>query len=322
MELERITRIVQLNRCTTFLGPGGVGKTRCAIDVAARLAPSFRDGVGIVEFGDLHREADGVTAEVMRRIVDEMNRHRTESPDRGHNALDGDLNMLLVLDNTEHLPSATIAAIREVLSSTWKVHILATSRRRLSQRLGTNIDIKPLRCTPLPGETLSETPAVQLILRNISSERHADSDLGRHLSAVAELCRRVGAIPRYLEFIAERISALPVRSLLSDEKSLWLLRSDDHALLSHQRSIADSILWSLSLLTEEHCRLVRALAEHAAQTFDLSDLESTAVDVEGRLVLLSDLLEDGLALGDTSGRSQFRLAPFVAEVVRERVHPQ
>lgn len=322
MELERIARIVQLNRCTTFLGPGGVGKTRYAIDVAARLAPTFRDGVAIVEFGDLPREEDGAASAVMRRIAHEMDRHRAESPTRSQNASESDLNMLLVLDNTEHLPAATIAAIRKILDSTWKVHILATSRRRLSQRLGTNVDIKPLRCAPLPGETLSETPAVQLILRNASPDNGADMDLGRQLTDVAELSRRVGAIPRFLEFVAERMRALPVQSLLSDQAGMWLLRSDDHALLSHQRSIADSILWSLSLLTEEHRRLVGALGSLPAETFDLSDLESTALDVAGRLVLLSDLLEDGLVLSDTSGRSQFRLAPFVAEVIRERVYSQ
>ncbi|MEU5093672.1 helix-turn-helix domain-containing protein [Streptomyces sp. NPDC020996] len=306
-----LAHAVRGNRLTTVLGPGGVGKTRLALDTAARMCGHFTDGVVVVELGDLPTERlpHGNNVEMVRRRV---LRHL----DLGDGREAADARVLVVLDNAEHVPAATVQAARDLLASHPGMNILVTARRRLTERLGVNHEIKPLPVDePRPG---APAPAVELVLRH--GDAHAD--LGRDLPLITELCRRLGGLPRYLEFAAERLRTLPVRMLLADGPSAALLSSDDHALLRHQRSVSEGIRWSLDLLTEHHRSLITGISTTLAHRwFTAEDVAAHRGD--GRrppevnaLLLFPDLLETSLVVADPDDRYRYRLAPFVAEVLR------
>ena len=116
--------------------------------------------------------------------------------------------------------------------------------------------------------------------------------------------------------------AVPIRLLLADGPAMGTLWSNDHALLFHQRSVAEGIRWNLDLLTADHHRLLRRMAALRTQWFTLEDVageqdapgSATAVDP---LAFVSDLLETWLLLTAPGDPYRYRLAPYVADVLEE-----
>ncbi|MFC9285576.1 helix-turn-helix domain-containing protein [Streptomyces sp. NPDC057052] len=327
---QQLAHTVRTHRLTTFLGPGGVGKTRMALDVAARIGHLFRDGVEAVELGDLEAEDAGhgeQTAVVLNRVRRQMSRGRSlEQLGAGRSEPGPDTDMLLVLDNAEHIPAGVMAAVRELQAGFPAVHILITTRRRLTERMGANREIQPLTLDHPPGEPLSAAPAVELFLRHVGSESPAIAELEKDLPLVAELCRRLGGLPRYIEFAAECLRAIPIRLMISYGPTPEMLWSNDHALLRHQRSVSDSILWSVDLLSDDHRLLLERIAALPTRRFALDEI-NTQYDRPGHgsttnpLTLVSDLLDTSLLLPAPLHPYHYQLAPFVAEVLLRTGHP-
>jgi transcriptional regulator with XRE-family HTH domain len=316
-EHERLARTVRANRLTTLVGPGGVGKTRLALHVAAEVGHYFRHGVVVVELGDLapERHAGGAqTVAVLERVRREL--ADLDEPDR-------DLHVLVVLDNAEHVPDGVTAAARELLGAHRDLQVLITARRTVTERLGVNHAILPL---PVDGP---HAPAVELVLRHAGADTRMAADHAREVRLVTELCRRLGGLPRYLEFAAERMRTLPVKLLLEHGPSMGMLWSGDHALLPHQRSVADSILWDLDMFSSDHRVLLTRIAAWPNRRFTL-DAVATAHERGGPsgphaganpLAMLSDLLEMSFVVPDPGHRDSYRLAPYVAEAVDDVAVP-
>jgi transcriptional regulator with XRE-family HTH domain len=305
---EFLAHTVRTNRLTTLFGAGGVGKTRLALGVAAEVGPFFRHGVVVVELGDLmpeSRSRGSRAATVLHRVRQQL----CWDPESGApGAADQDTNALVVLDNAEHIPDGVTAAAKELLGTFPRTHVLVTTRRRLTERMGVNREIHPL----------AHEPAVELVLRHVSSDARAAADLTTDVNLVTELCRRLGGLPRYLEFAAERMRAIPVRHLLAHGPGVEMLWSNDHALLWHQRSAADSIRWNLDLLGDEHRGLLARIAAMPARRFTLDHVVALtghpAATAADPFTLFSDLLELSLILADPDDRYRYHLAPYVAEV--------
>ncbi|GAA4989113.1 helix-turn-helix domain-containing protein [Kitasatospora paranensis] len=330
---QQLANTVRTNRLTTFLGPGGVGKTRMALSVAAQISHFFRDGVEIVELGDIGPERgarEDRAAAVLHRVGRQLSRGRPTAPTAAAAEIEAETNMLLVLDNAEHIPAGVMAATRELQAAYPGVHILITARRRLTERLGANREIQPLSLEHAPGDPLSCAPAVELFLQHVGTGSRAAAELEKDLPLIAELCRRLGGIPRYLEFAAECLRAVPIRLMLSYGPTPEMLWSHDHALLPHQRSVTDSIRWSIDLLSDDHRLLLERIAALPTRRFSLDGI-TAEYDRLGRgtspnpLTLVSDLLDTSLVLPDPAHHYHYRLAPCVAEVVqrpgRERPAP-
>ncbi|MFL6119639.1 helix-turn-helix domain-containing protein [Actinophytocola sp.] len=308
---EVLAHTVRTNRLTTLFGAGGVGKTRFALSVAAEVGPFFRHGVVVVELGDLvpeTRARGSRAATVLHRVRQHLCRDaESGTPGPGN----PDTNALVVLDNAEHLPDGVTAAAKELLGTFPRTHVLVTTRRRLTERMGVNREIHPL----------AHEPAVELVLRHVSSDAWAAVDLTKDVKLVTELCRRLGGVPRYLEFAAERMRAIPLRHLLTHGPGLEMLSSNDHALLPHQRSVADSIRWNLDLLSDEHRGLLARIAAMPVHRFTMDHVvaltghQAPASTTAGPFTLLSDLLELSLILTDPDDRYRYHLAPYVAEVI-------
>lgn len=307
-EHERLTQAVRANRLATFVGTGGIGKTRLALHVAAGIAHSFRHGVAVVELADLVSERHSrksQAAAVMARVRRQLRWGLPGSTVDG----DEDLNLLLVLDNAEHVPDGVTAVARELVSMYPGVRVLVTARRRITERLGVNLEIGPLPAAA----------TVELVLKHVGTGSRAAVDPHKDLPLVSELCRRLGGVPRHLEFAAERMRTIPVQQLLGFGPRMEMLRSNDHALPPHQRSVADSIRWDVDLLGDEHGRLLARIAALPTSRFTLDDVvaEHDRIEIAGAdpLTLLTDLHETSLIQADPDDRYRYRLAPFVADVM-------
>ena len=319
-EQDRLARTVRTNRLTTLVGPGGVGKTRLALNVAADVGHFFRHGVVVVELGDLAPERPAGHA----RTLTVLERVRRELGDLDQ--ADRDRHVLVVLDNAEHVPDGVTAAARELLSAHPDLQILITARRRVTERLGVNHAIAPL---PADGP---HAPAVELVLRHVGADTRMAADHAREVRLVTELCRRLGGLPRYLEFAAERMRTLPVKLLLEHGPTMGMLWSDDRALLPHQRSVADSIQWDLDMFSADHRHLLTRIAAWPNRRFTLDAVAAAhgRGGPSGRsgpssgtnpLAVLSDLLEMSFIVPDPGHRDGYRLAPYIAEAVDDVAVP-
>jgi transcriptional regulator with XRE-family HTH domain len=320
LDHEQLVHTVRANRLTTLFGPGGVGKTTVALSVAAEVGRFFRHGVVVVELGDLvpeRRTRESQAAAVLDRVRRQIGRGRPSGlPGAPADEGGPETNLLLVLDNAEHIPTGAVAAARELLGTFPGMQVLMTARRRLTERLGVNREIRPLRVEVARGDTPSHAPAVQLVLRHVGADSPTAAHLAKDLPLVAELCRRLDGLPRYLEFAAERMRTVPVQLLQACGPTMEMLWSNDHALLKHQRSVADGIRWNMDLLTDDHSQLLERIAALPTRWFTVDHVASQ----QGRpavnpLMLMSDLLETSLILADPSDPYRYRLAPFVADVI-------
>ncbi|NUT50827.1 MAG: helix-turn-helix domain-containing protein [Saccharothrix sp.] len=329
--LRELERTVLNTRVTAVVGQGGVGKTRIALGVAASVASTFRHGVVAVQLGDIPGEWQGAappTATILDRVRRLVGPEHVGAGGRGPADRTGTAHadLLIVLDNAEHLPSAVAAAARELLDAYPRAHVLITSRWPVTERLGVSHEIRPLPVEPVSDDGSPRAPAVELVLRSAGALGSLAADLVRDTPAIAELCRRLEGVPRALEFAAERLRAIPVRALLAAGPALRMLRTNDHSLLPHQRSVAGSIRWSVDLLSEDHRRLLRRLCHRPAAVFTHEEVVAAAggperADVDSVLCHFSDLVDHALVTPCRDGTYNYRLVPYVREVIRAESDP-
>jgi predicted ATPase/DNA-binding SARP family transcriptional activator/transcriptional regulator with XRE-family HTH domain len=285
-----LTRFAEGARLLTLTGPGGVGKTRLAGEVAARARGAFADGVVFVPLAALSDPA--LVLPTIARAVGL--REGTPTPPgellREHLR---DKDLLLVLDNLEHLHAAA-ARIAELLRAGPGLRILATSRSRLDVRDERALPVQALE-VPEPGAQvdvarISDAAAVRLFLA-----RAQDADPGFSLTPdnageVAALCRRLDGLPLALEIAAARVRFLGSAQLLTRLPDI-LGMPGPRDLPERQRTLRATLDWSHDLLSPAGQVLFRRLAVFAGG-FDLDAAEAVAAgdDLAPDAVLLS--LED------------------------------
>jgi predicted ATPase/transcriptional regulator with XRE-family HTH domain len=246
----------------TLTGPGGVGKTRLAIEVASQLASDFADGAVFVDLAPL-RDPELVLDAIAQRLgIDE--RDATPLPDLVAAALHS-RNLLVLLDNFEHLLPAR-QALLAVLAACPGVVMLVTSRVSLRVRGGRDYPVAPLALPEMAGapETLASSPAVKLFVERAAA---AGTELGfdaATLTQVAEICRRLEGLPLAIELAAARVPVLPPPALLSRlDRRLPTLVAGPHDMPDRQKTMRDAIAWSYELLTEGEQALFRRLCVFA-----------------------------------------------------------
>ncbi|HEY5985014.1 MAG TPA: helix-turn-helix domain-containing protein, partial [Streptosporangiaceae bacterium] len=242
----------------TLTGPGGVGKTRLALEVAERVAANFADGVVFVDLAPL-RDPGLVLNTIAQRLgVDE--REATPLPDLMATALAAK-RLLVLLDNFEHLLPARDAVLA-LLETCPHMVLLVTSRVTLRVRGGREYPVAPLAVPDAADSptALSVSPAVELFV-----ERAGAAGVGLALdaetaTAVAEICRRLEGLPLAIELAAARVTLLPPPALLARlGRRLPVLAGGPHDLPARQKTMRDAIAWSYELLTAREQRLFRRL---------------------------------------------------------------
>jgi predicted ATPase/class 3 adenylate cyclase len=267
-ELAGLAAAMARSPLVTVTGPGGVGKTRLAVQAAADQLPSFRDGAWLCELhaaGDEQTMAQAVLAALRARprtglstagSVVEFLRTRTA--------------LLLVLDNCEHLAAAAAALSADILRGCPGVRILATSQQPLSVGGEQVFGLRPLSLPPPEADMAAArvSDAVSLFVQRATAARSDFSLTPANVAAVGEICWRLDGIPLAIELAAARVSALRPAEIagLLDERFRLLTRGRADA-ASRQQTLQATVEWSYALLGEADRRVFDCLGVFPA-SFD------------------------------------------------------
>jgi predicted ATPase len=245
----------------TLTGPGGIGKTRLGLCVAANLLEHFADGVFVVSLAPITDPALVTSAIAQALGVRETGgRPLVES-------LKDDLRdkrLLLVLDNFEQVVAAA-PLVAELLSTCPQIKVLVTSRTPLHVHEEQELAVPPLALPdprhPPAAKRLSEYAAVELFVQRAQDARPDFMVTNDNASAVAEICRRLDGLPLAIELAAARVRVLPPAALLARlERRLPLLTGGAQDLPARQRTMRGAIAWSYDLLDEREKTLFRRLS--------------------------------------------------------------
>jgi predicted ATPase/class 3 adenylate cyclase len=288
-ELEELRTLVASSgaRLVTLTGPGGSGKTRLAVALAAELAPTFPDGVYFVALADV------TTGSVLWTTIAQSLGEGAQSGDRS--ALLEYLaarHTLVVLDNLEQLPDAA-PAVDELLTVAPHVTVIATSRIPLHLRGEHEHSVPPLRLPASSDRREAETSgAVQLFCQQARMVRSQFALTDDNAAHVVDLCRRLDGLPLAIELAAARIKLLSPAGLLSRLDKTTSLSSPHADRPKRQQTLHATIEWSYELLPPD----LRAFFCRLGVFAGGCDLD--AVTVVGRPT--GDPLDDISALVDAS----------------------
>ena len=300
-------------RLVTLVGAGGCGKTRLAREIAADLASRTGDDAHWVELGGLEEPA--LVAEAVATAVDGRSRSGGEPVDALIEWL-GDTELLLMLDNCEHLAGACAQLAGRLLRACPGLRVLATSREPLAVDGEVTYPVEPL---PLPdpaartASQIASAESVQLFELRARQARPGFALRDEHAAAVAGICRHLDGIPLALELAAARVRVLTPRQIeqgLSDR--FRLLTGGGRDAPARQRTLEASLDWSYDLL-ESPQRLALARLSVFAGGFDLDAAQWVVagedIDSSSVLDLLTALAERSLLQVETDGeqRARYRL---------------
>jgi predicted ATPase/DNA-binding CsgD family transcriptional regulator len=311
-ELPQVSALLSENRLLTLTGAGGAGKTRLAIELAGQLAGEFSDGVWYVDLAPLTGpELVPITAARAFGLPDQPGRSTMDTLTR----FVADRQMLVVLDNCEHLLDASAALVDSLLATAAGLTLLTTSREPIG----------------VPGEVSWRVPS--LSLRDEAVELFADrarrarpdfAVTDDNAATVGEICRRLDGLPLAIELAAARVRALSLAEILDSLHDRFrLLTGGARTAVRRQQTLRASVDWSHALLTEPERVLFRRLAAFM-DGFDLDAAQAVAGggDVQRYQVLdqLSLLVDKSLVVADDSqGRTRYRLLETVRQYAQEKL---
>ncbi|GAA3869599.1 LuxR family transcriptional regulator [Streptomyces lacrimifluminis] len=281
-EQAQVRALLAKARLVTLTGPGGVGKTRLAGRVAARVTRAFPDGVRFVRLAGLDDPGlVPLAAAEALGLRDHSTRGRPGTPDTLADQL-GTRRLLLVLDNCEHLHRACAELAAALLHRTTGVRVLATSRHRLGLTEEHLLDVRPLP-VPDPDGDLSEAhrhPALALFADRAAAVVPGFTLTPADRPAVARLCRRLDGLPLAIELAAARMTDpgdLNTDRLLARVDDDHHGHADHHHHHSRHRSLRAAIDWSHQLCSPQE-RLVWAQVSVLTADFDLETAEAVCGD--------------------------------------------
>jgi predicted ATPase len=304
----------------TLTGPGGVGKTRLAIEVASILRPQFPDGVFFVPLASL-RDPDLVAVSMVQTLV--PHERGGGHPSATLSTSLRDKQMLVLLDNFEYVLSAA-TALSLVLTACPGVKLLVTSRALLQLRGERTLPIAPFSvpgptADRIPLDKLAASPAVALFLERAQAVKPDFELTPENAGDVVSICRRLDGLPLALELAAARIGLLPPQALLARlEHRLPILVGGARDLPERQRTLRNTIAWSDELLSPAEQALFRrfsvfagsAMLEAVEVVCNIEDEPATKV-----LERLAALLDQSLLRQEASSAGDARVG--MLETIRE-----
>jgi len=310
-QIADVRQILATNRLVTLTGAGGVGKTRLAVEVAAPAVDDFDGGVWFVDLAPI-ADPDIVAIAAARALG---------LPDQpGHSTMEtllgfiGDRQMLVVLDNCEHLLDATAALIKMLLDACAGLRLLVTSREPIG----------------VAGEVTWRVPSLSLadeaIELFVDRARLVQPDFAitEAAAAVTEICHRLDGMPLAIELAAARVRALSVDEIRDSLQDRFrLLIGSARIAVRRQQTLRASVDWSHALLTEPERVLLRRLAVFVGG-FDLVAARAVAGggDVERYQVLdqITLLVDKSLVVAENMGvATRYRLLETVRQYALEKL---
>jgi predicted ATPase/class 3 adenylate cyclase/DNA-binding CsgD family transcriptional regulator len=311
-QMTDVEKLLADNRLVTLTGAGGAGKTRLAVEIAAGIAPEFRDRVWYVDLAPV--TDPGVVAVAVARALG--------LPDQpGRSTMDTllrfvrDRQMLVVLDNCEHLLDASAELVVALLGAAPGLTVLATSREPIG----------------VAGEVSWRVPSLSLaheaIELFIDRGRRARPDFritDDDTTTVTEICARLDGMPLAIELAAARVRALSLTEILDGLHDRFrLLTGGARTAVRRQQTLRASVDWSHALLSEPERVLFRQLAVFLGG-FDVDAAQAVAGGGEMArfqvLDLLSLLVDKSLVVADnTGGAMRYRLLETVRQYALEKL---
>jgi len=324
-EMTDIRDLWTRTRVVTLTGPGGIGKTRLALQIAADSLPAYDDGVWFVELASL---ADpglvpqtvaatfGVSDDGSRLVEDALGDYLE------------DRHLLLVLDNCEHLIGAAAQLTDLLLRRAKGLHILTTSREALAIAGESVVRVSSLGLpdpTQLPDlEALSRHEAVELFLdraRSVKSTFTLNESIAHPL---ASLCVQLEGIPLAIELAASRVAVLSVAQIAARlHDRLSLLTGGSRTAAPRHQTLLAAIDWSYALLSGPEKTLFRRLSVFAGSwTLEAAEAVCSGDGLAGESVLelLSGLIHKSLVLTeDHEGQTRYRFMVTLQEYARKQL---
>ncbi|MGI8854283.1 MAG: helix-turn-helix transcriptional regulator [Thermomicrobiales bacterium] len=321
-EIVTLTHLLGTTSILTLTGPGGSGKTRLALRIAADDAPRSFHRTCWVELAALTDPAfvpQAVATAV--GVSGEENR-----PSMAALAAAFAAPSLLILDNCEHLIAACALLAVSLLRSCPHLHILATSREPLRVPGETIWRVPPLTlpATAATATSLAASEAVQLFMERARGRLPDFSLTEENATAVATICQRLDGMPLALELAAARVAVLPVGQLAARlDDALRVLTVGERTTPPRQQALRATLDWSNDLLTAEERALLRRLAVFAAG-WELEAAEAVCGAEEiaraDVLELLGQLVEKSLvAMTEEGGAARYQMLEVVRQYASERL---
>jgi predicted ATPase/class 3 adenylate cyclase len=296
IELAEIQRALENHRLLTLTGPGGVGKTRLSIEIAARQAHAFRHGAWFIQLE--HIDDPGLVPAAIAHV---FNLQESAGRKVGEMLKDYlmDKALLLVLDNFEQVIDAA-PLVKELLTSALQIKIMVTSRTalRVSGEYEYHVPLLPLpdHKHPFSLEQLTQLGSVQLFVERARSVKPDFVLTAENAPAVAETCQRLDGLPLAIELAAARVRVLPPQKMLGQlDHRLRFLVSSSRDLPARQQTLRAAISWSCDLLTPPEKLLFRRLAVFlGSATLDAIEFVCLAGEEMDVLTGLESLLDKNL----------------------------
>ena len=318
-ELAELRKKLTTARLVSLVGPGGVGKTRLAIRIGTDLRRGFRDGAWLVELAEVRDPA--LIGNATLAALDLRDQAATEPRALLLSYL-RDKELLLVVDNCEHLLGAAAVLVTDILKAAPGVRVIATSREPLSVPGEHVLPIPPLELPRAQGDEsldqLRQNESVALFAERASAASGSFELTASNRAAVVDLCRRLDGLPLAIELAAVRTRVLSVEQILDRLTDRFgLLTGGSRAALPRHQTLRTTIEWSHDLLGSDERTVLRRLCVFAGR-FTLEDVESvcTSDDVSAAhvLELLSSLVDKSLVTKEeTQGAACYRLHETMRE---------
>jgi predicted ATPase/class 3 adenylate cyclase len=318
-EIEEAEKRLKTARLLTLIGPGGTGKTRLSLQIGADVLPAFADGVWFVELAPLADPALIFQALASGLgIREQMGMSLNEVVINFLRAK----NLLLILDNCEHLVDACAQLAEQILQACPNLKIVASSREALGvtgevvYRVPSLTTLDPSHATL---EMLSKSEAVQLFVERATAANPKFSLTEKNASSIAQICRRLDGIPLALELAAARATVLTAEQISSRlDDRFKLLTGGSRTALPRQQTLRALIDWSYDMLSDEERALLRRLSIFAGGwTFEAAEYICPKNDV---LDLLSHLVNKSLVIVDEDGETtRYRLLETIRQYARDKL---
>lgn len=326
-EISEVKQELELHRLVTLTGSGGTGKTRLSLQVAADLIEKFDHGVWFVELAPL-TDPDLIPQTILSTIgVQEQGKTPLEVLTEYLH----EKQTLIVLDNCEHLVSASAKVANMLLNAAPKLKILASSREALGVKGEMSFPVPSLSLPDIKHlpviEQLSQYEAVRLFIDRallVAPHFAVDKDNAPH---IAQICHRLDGIPLAIELAVARIKMLSIEQISKRlDDRFRLLTGGARTALPRQQTLRALIDWSYDILSENERLLLRRLSAFAGGwTLEAAEDVSAGDGIESYdiLDLLTQLINKSLVVviaeGSQGGETRYRMLETIRQYAREKL---
>ncbi|MDR2988626.1 MAG: tetratricopeptide repeat protein [Nocardiopsaceae bacterium] len=333
-DLAELVAILGRSRALTLCGPGGIGKTRLALNLAGMLADRFPDGTWIADLADADLEEAGAAMSssgppsAVGLVAGALGIREEVNRDLADTLVDAlrPRAMLLILDTCEHMVEACAGLVHRLLAGCPGLHVVATSREPLGVRGEVIWRVPPLGLPHAAGfhesGEVTRSEAVQLFVQRAAAARPGFELNNGNITAVADICRTLDGVPLAIELAAARIRALSeaqIADRLADKFELLAL--GDRTAPRRQQTLRATVEWSNELLNPLERLLLSRLSVFHTWNLDMAERVCADTQLSASQVLdqLRALIDKSLVNldGELNGDARYRLLDTVRELAAE-----